>query len=94
MSKCRAILGRYVRAEFEAFQARFARLFVRSEPREAARQYLRGLLAPVQRKNCWQMAEATGARNPQSMQRLLFGALWDAEEARDELQDFRALRPR
>jgi hypothetical protein len=31
--------------EFEAFQARFARLFVRSEPREAAYQYLRGLLA-------------------------------------------------
>lgn len=75
-------------AEFEAFHARFARLFVRSEPREAARQYLRGLLAPVERKNCWQMAEATGARNPQGLQRLLFGALWDADQARDELQAF------
>ncbi|MBN1955263.1 MAG: IS701 family transposase [Anaerolineae bacterium] len=75
-------------AEFEAFQARFARLFVRSEPREAAAQYLRGLLAAVSHKNCWQMAEATGARDPQSLQRLLFGALWDVEEARDELQDF------
>jgi len=75
-------------AEFEAFHARFARLFVRSEPREAARQYLRGLLAPVKRKNCWQMAEATGARNPQALQRLLFGALWDADQARDELQGF------
>jgi len=72
--------------EFESFHARFARFFVRSEPREAARQYLRGLLAPVPRKNCWQMAEATGTKDPQAMQRLLFGALWDADAVRDELQ--------
>ena len=75
-------------AEFESFHARFVRFFVRSEPREAARQYLRGLLAPVPRKNCWQMAEATGAKDPQAMQRLLFGALWDADAVRDELQMF------
>ena len=75
-------------AEFESFHTRFARFFVRSEPREAARQYLRGLLAPVTRKNCWQMAEATGAKDPQAMQRLLFGALWDADAVRDELQTF------
>jgi len=48
-------------AEFEDFHARFAELFDRSEPREEARQYLRGLLAPVKRKNCWQMAEAMGS---------------------------------
>ena len=75
-------------AEFEAFQARFAHLFVRSEPREAARQYLRGLLAPVPRKNCWQMAEAMGQKDPQALQRLLFGAQWDADAVRDELQAF------
>ena len=75
-------------AEFGSFHARFARFFVRSEPREAARQYLRGLLAPVTRKNCWQMAEVTGARDPQAMQRLLFGARWDADAMRDELQAF------
>ena len=39
--------------EFEAFQSRFGRFFVRSEPREAARQYVRGLLTTVSRKNCW-----------------------------------------
>jgi SRSO17 transposase len=75
-------------AEFEAFHARFAGFFARSEPREAAGQYLRGLLSPVQRKNCWQMAEATGARDPQALQRLLFGAEWDADAVRDELQTF------
>ena len=80
-------IDRYA-AEFEAFQARFAPLFARSEPREAARQYLRGLLAPVRRKNCWQMAEATGQKDPQALQRLLFGAHWDADAVRDELQRF------
>ena len=74
--------------EFEAFHARFGRFFVRSEPREAARQYVRGLLTTVPRKNCWQMAEATGAKDPQSMQRLLFGARWDADAVRDELQGY------
>ena len=74
--------------EFEAFHARFARFFVRSEPREAIRQYLRGLLSPVPRKNCWQMAEAMGDKDPQAMQRLLFGAQWDADAVRDELQAF------
>jgi SRSO17 transposase len=74
--------------DFEDFQARFARFFVRSEPREAARRYLRGLLTPVQRKNCWQMAEAVGEQDPQPMQRLLYSARWDEEEVRDELQRF------
>ena len=74
--------------EFEDFHARFAPLFARSEPREEARQYLRGLLAPVERKNCWQMAEIVGEDDPQPMQRLLYSAHWEADEARDELECF------
>ena len=75
-------------ADFEDFQARFAPFFARSEPRGAARRYVRGLLAPVQRKNCWQMAEAVGENDPQRMQRLLYSAQWDEDGARDELQRF------
>jgi len=75
-------------SEFEDFHARFAHLFARSEPREAARQYLRGLLAPVGRKNCWQMAEVVGKPGPQPLQRLLYSAHWDADATRDELQQF------
>jgi SRSO17 transposase len=74
--------------DFEDFQARFAPFFARSEPREAMRQYVRGLLAPVPRKNCWQMAEAVGEQDPQSLQRLLYSAQWDADGVRDELQRF------
>lgn len=74
--------------EFEQFHQRFAGFFCRSEPREDARQYLRGLLSPVRRKNAWQMAEALGETGPQGLQRLLHSARWDAEAVQAELQAF------
>jgi SRSO17 transposase len=74
--------------EFEAFHARFASFFRRREPRELARQYLRGLLSPAQRKNGWQLAQAVGARTPDPLQHLLYGARWDAEAVLGELQRF------
>jgi SRSO17 transposase len=73
---------------FAAFQARFAPLFGRREPREAMGQYLRGLLSRVERKNSWQMAEAVGEPLPDRMQRLLYQVDWDADAARDLLQQF------
>ena len=75
-------------SDFQDFHSRFGSFFARSEPREASRRYLRGLLAPMQRKNCWQMAEAVGEQDPQPLQRLLYSARWDEDEVRDELQRF------
>jgi SRSO17 transposase len=74
--------------EFDAFHARFADLFERSESRAQARKYLRGLLTEAQRKNSWQVAEAVGDRVPDRMQRLLYRVPWDADAARDRLQQF------
>ena len=74
--------------DFEAFHARFAGLFVRSEPREQAAKYMRGLMSSIKRKNGWQIAEAIGDKVPDPTQRLLYKAKWDADEARDELQRF------
>jgi SRSO17 transposase len=74
--------------DFEAFHARFADLFERSESREQVKKYLRGLLAQAERKNSWQMAEVVGDRVPDRMQRLLYRVPWDAEAARDRLQQF------
>jgi SRSO17 transposase len=74
--------------EFEAFHARFADLFSRQEPREQSRKYLRALLAPVERKNGWQLAEVGGDERPDAMQRLLYLAQWEADAARDRLQHF------
>jgi SRSO17 transposase len=76
------------REDFEQFHARFADLFARSESREQAKKYLRGLLAQVDRKNSWQIAEAVGDRIPDRMQRLLYRVPWDADAARDRLQEF------
>ena len=74
--------------DFVAFHARFAHLFARREPRQQAAKYLRGLLAPVERKNGWQLAETMGDRTPDATQRLLYQADWDADAARDSLIQF------
>jgi hypothetical protein len=47
-------------AGFEDAFARVAGRFGRVEARRRARGYLRGLLAPVERKYGWQLAEAAG----------------------------------
>src|SRR5438876_129050 len=72
-------------AEFEQFHARFADLFERSESREQAKKYLRGLLAQADRKNNWQVAEVVGDAIPDRMQRLLYRVPWDAGAARQYL---------
>jgi SRSO17 transposase len=74
--------------DFDAFHARFADLFERSESREQARKYLRGLLTEAERKNSWHVAEAVGDCIPDRMQRLLYRVPWDADAARDRLQQF------
>jgi SRSO17 transposase len=52
------------------------------------RDYVRGLLAPVGRKNGWQLTEFAGHRTPDGLQRLLNRANWDADEVRDDLQSY------
>src|SRR5512146_2594491 len=73
---------------FAAFCARFDDLFVRSESRLQARKYLRGLVAPLERKTSWQLAELACDTTPDRMQRLLYRVPWDAEAARDRLEQF------
>ena len=68
--------------------ARIAPRFRRAEARTRARRYLAGLLAPVERKNGWQLAEHLGEAGPQGVQRLLNAADWDADAVRDDLRGF------
>ena len=65
-----------------------ARRFGRAEPRRRASAYLRGLLAPVERKNGWQLAEAAGDGTPDGVQDFLSRAHWDADAVRDDLQAY------
>lgn len=64
---------------------RLAPHFVRSEPRERAVAYLRGLLSSTERKNGWQLAEFLGEPSPDGVQHLLSRANWDADAVRDDL---------
>jgi len=80
------------RKEFEAFHARFSSVFSREESRQHASEYMRGLMAPVERKNGWQIAEQAGHARPDRLQRLLHRSTWSADEARDVLLEFVAER--
>ena len=62
--------------------------FRRAEVRKRVGRYLHGLLASVERKNGWQMAEALGEANAHGVQRLLEEADWDEEAVRDELRAY------
>ena len=69
-------------------QARIAPRFRRAEVRTRARHFLQGLLAPVERKNGWQMAEELGEHGPRGVQRLLGDAEWDEGAVRDDLRAY------
>ena len=73
---------------FAEFHARFAPYFFRAEVRERSRRYLRALLAPVERKNGWQLAEAMGEADPNGAQRLLYAAVWPEAAVQRELARF------
>lgn len=82
-------------AELEAWaaglaeiHARIAPRFARSEPRARVAGYVRGLLAPLERKNGWTLAERAGEASPDGMQRLLASAEWDAEAVRDDVRGY------
>jgi len=69
--------------EFRDVCARLDGLFYRTDSRAHARHYLRGLIAPLERKNGWTIAEYSGNPEPKALQRLLNLSPWDADEARD-----------
>jgi SRSO17 transposase len=62
--------------------------FGRVELRHRMRDYVRGLLSPVARKNSWQLAEQAGHSTPDGLQHLLAGAKWQPDDIRDDLQEY------
>src|SRR4051812_15480832 len=64
----------------------FAGRFARVEPRRAAADFVTGLLAELEVKTCWQLAEQAGHARPDAMQRLLYRAKWEADEVRDDVR--------
>ena len=74
--------------EVPAVAARLGPRFARTEARQRAQVYLRGLLSPVERKNGWQLAEAAGDPTPYATQHLLGRADWDPDLVRDDLRTY------
>jgi SRSO17 transposase len=72
----------------EQLVAGLASRFCREAGVQRALSYLRGLLAPLERKNGWRLAEAAGDVSPAAMQDFLTRTRWDAEAVRDDLQDY------
>jgi SRSO17 transposase len=77
---------------FDELMSLVAGRFGRVEPRRTAQEFVLGLLSPVERKNCWWLAEWAGHGDPQAMQRLLRTAVWDADAVRDDVRGFVAGR--
>jgi SRSO17 transposase len=74
--------------ELAAVAARIGPRFARSEPRDRALGYARGLLSTTERKNGWQLAEYLGDPTPDGVQHLLARADWDADGVRDDLTHY------
>ncbi len=75
-------------AGLEEVVRRIGPRFGPAEPRRRALAYLHGLLAPVERKNGWQLAEAAGDATPEGVQDFLSRMHWDADAVRDALQAY------
>lgn len=66
-------------AEFDFLLGRLGTVFYRTESRRHAEQYVRGLLAPLQRKNGWTIAEYVGESEPKALQRFLNLSPWNVD---------------
>jgi SRSO17 transposase len=74
--------------ELERLLGRMGPRFSRVEVRRRAMAYVRGLLAPLERKNGWQLAEAAGDATPDGMQDFLARMRWGADAVRDDLRSY------
>lgn len=75
-------------AEFETAFGQVAGRFARRDAAGGARDLLTGLVAPLERKNCWTIAEHVGHTSPHRLQHLLGRAVWDADGARDDVRGY------
>src|SRR5215471_10992266 len=74
--------------ELDRVHERIAGRFGRAEPRARVREYVSGLVAGLERKNGWTLAEWAGEVGPDGMQRLLRRAGWDVDGVRDDVRGY------
>jgi SRSO17 transposase len=74
-------------AALDVLMIRIGPRFARSEARARAKDRLKGLLRPTERKNDWQLAETVGDTTPYGFQQLLCRSPWNPNDVRDDLRD-------
>ena len=72
--------------DFREFFLGFSQWFSRADIRWQAFKYLRGLLAPIERRNGWTIAEQAGDGTPDAMQGLMCSPCFDRDAVRDEVR--------
>ena len=71
---------------FREFFLEFSHWFSRADVRWQAFKYVRGLLAPLERRNSWTLAEQAGDMTPDAMQGLLVSRCFDRDAVRDQVR--------
>jgi SRSO17 transposase len=71
----------------DEYHERVSPLFGRSETRAWAREYVAGLMMDIERKNCWQIAEARKIppQRLKALQHFLYGSRWDWRPVIEEM---------
>ncbi|WP_425548287.1 IS701 family transposase [Actinoplanes cyaneus] len=72
--------------EFWEFFLGFSHQFSRADVRWQAFKYLRGLLATIERRSGWSLAEHAGDATPDAMQGLLVSRCFDRDKVRDQVR--------
>ncbi|MQA88315.1 MAG: IS701 family transposase [Streptosporangiales bacterium] len=75
-------------SELNGLLTRIGPLFYRTESRQHAEQYVRGLLAPLERKNGWTIAEYAGELEPKALQRFLNLSPWNVDALLELNRDY------
>lgn len=75
-------------AELERVCEQLAPRFGRVEVQRRAPLYIQGLIAQVDRKNGWQLADFLGDKTPKNLQHFIARSQWSADEVRDDLQRY------
>ena len=70
---------------YSLFCSKFDNCFSYAKTAVRARDYVRGLMSGIERKNGWQLAEFIGDEAPYAVQNFLSRAVWNADKARDQL---------
>ncbi|WP_443722047.1 IS701 family transposase [Rhodococcus ruber] len=73
---------------FDSVLRRCAGRFARRRTHARAGKMVHGLIAGLDDKNCWTLAEHLGDRSPDGLQYLLSRAKWDHDGVRDDVRDF------